>query len=112
VYTLDWHDKPVERERMHWVTAEAIGAAAVLGRRTGDGRYADWYGKFWAFADAHFIDRRDGGWRHELDATNRPSSTVWSGKPDTYHAYQATLIPRLPIAPSIAGAVMKATAGR
>jgi len=105
VYTLDWHDRPVVRERMHWVTAEAIDTAAVLGRRTGDSRYADWYGAFWTFADRYFIDRVNGGWRHELDATNRPSSTVWSGKPDTYHAYQATLIPRLPMAPSLAGAL-------
>jgi mannose/cellobiose epimerase-like protein (N-acyl-D-glucosamine 2-epimerase family) len=27
------------------------------------------------------------------------------GKPDVYHALQATLLPRLPIAPSIAGAL-------
>ena len=38
-------------------------------------------------------------------ATNRPSSTVWSGKPDTYHALQATLVPRLPAAPSFATAL-------
>ncbi|HEY7174136.1 MAG TPA: AGE family epimerase/isomerase, partial [Micromonosporaceae bacterium] len=71
VYTLDWQDRPVVRERMHWVTAEAVGAAAVLGRRTGDRRFTDWYRTFWKFADAHFIDRVNGGWRHELDATNQ-----------------------------------------
>ena len=30
---------------------------------------------------------------------------TWCGKPDVYHALQATLLPRLPIAPSIAGAL-------
>jgi hypothetical protein len=30
---------------------------------------------------------------------------VWEGKPDTYHALQATLIPRLPLAPALASAL-------
>ena len=36
---------------------------------------------------------------------NRPSGVVWKGKPDTYHAMQATLFPRLPLAPSLAAAL-------
>ena len=36
---------------------------------------------------------------------NRPSGTVWKGKPDTYHAFQATLIPRLPLTPTLAAAL-------
>ena len=51
-----------------------------------------------------FLDPEDGSWRHELDPTNRPSSLT-GGKPDTYHAFQATLIPRLPLAPALAAAV-------
>jgi hypothetical protein len=30
---------------------------------------------------------------------------VWTGKPDTYHALQATLIPRLPLTPTLAAAL-------
>ena len=30
---------------------------------------------------------------------------VWNGKPDTYHAVQATLVPRLPLAPTLATAL-------
>ncbi|WP_344931743.1 AGE family epimerase/isomerase [Saccharopolyspora gregorii] len=41
------------------------------------------------------MDRELGSWRHELDEHNRPAATVWEGKPDLYHAYQATLLPRL-----------------
>ena len=44
----------------------------------------------------HLVDERDGSWRHELDAQNRPSSRVWSGRPDVYHAYQATVLPCCP----------------
>jgi sulfoquinovose isomerase len=32
---------------------------------------------------------------------------VWSGKPDTYHAVQATLLPRLPLAPSLASGIVR-----
>ena len=37
------------------------------------------------------FDRGHGGWHHQLDGGNRPIDSVWKGKPDAYHAYQATL---------------------
>jgi len=30
---------------------------------------------------------------------------TWQGRPDVYHALQATLIPGLPLRPSLAGAL-------
>ena len=36
VYTTDWEGRPVVRQRMHWVVAEGIAAAAALHRRTGE----------------------------------------------------------------------------
>ena len=48
VYTTDWDGTPVVRERMHWVVAEAICAAAALHQATGrqeyDDRYRAWSG--------------------------------------------------------------------
>ena len=41
VYTTDWSGRPVVRDRMHWVVAEALAAAATLHQRTGDARYAE-----------------------------------------------------------------------
>lgn len=102
VYTTDWEGTPVVRERMHWVDAEAIGVAAALFRRTGDERYASDYAAWWSYARDYLIDEELGSWRHELDASNRPSHAVWEGKPDLYHAVQATLLPRLPLAPALA----------
>ncbi len=99
VYTLDWDDSPVVRTRMHWVLAEAISAAATLFIRTGDKSYERWYRTWWDYAADSFLDRQSGSWHHELDPHNVPSATVWQGKPDAYHAYQATLIPQLPLAP-------------
>ncbi|MDA2811536.1 AGE family epimerase/isomerase [Nocardiopsis sp. RSe5-2] len=105
VYTLDWEDRPVVRERMHWVAAEATAAAAVLWARTGEEGYAERYREWWDFIRERHLDEVHGGWHHELAPDGSPSSTVWRGKPDAYHAYQAVLIPRLPVSGSVAGAV-------
>ncbi|MGC3894147.1 AGE family epimerase/isomerase [Pseudomonas urmiensis] len=108
VYTLDWEKRPVVRQRLHWTHAEASAAAAALWRRTGEAHYQRWYHCFWAFIDSHLIDRAAGSWHHELDPGNRPSASIWGGKPDLYHAYQAVLLPALPLAPSLATALARA----
>ena len=105
VYTLDWDNRPLVRERLHWTVAEASAAAAALWQRTGEAEYEQWGQCFWAFIDQYLIDRQHGSWHHELDPNNQPSARIWSGKPDLYHAYQATLLPRLPLAVSLASAL-------
>ncbi|MCI0912235.1 AGE family epimerase/isomerase [Pseudomonas putida] len=107
VYTLGWDDRPRVRERLHWVHAEACASAAALLRRTGEQQYERWYRRFWAFIDTHFIDRAAGSWHHELGPDNQPAATIWAGKPDLYHAYQAVLLPTLPLAPSLASALAR-----
>jgi mannose/cellobiose epimerase-like protein (N-acyl-D-glucosamine 2-epimerase family) len=102
VYTLDWQKQPVVRHRLHWVHCEAAAAAAALLQRTDEKQYEDWYRCFWEFNENHFIDRHLGSWHHELSPNNLPSADIWAGKPDLYHAYQATLLPLLPLAPSLA----------
>jgi sulfoquinovose isomerase len=105
VYTVDWDGRPVVHERMHWVAAESTATAAALFEATGDATYDEWYRTWWDHVADVFLDREHGSWRHELDASNRPSDTVWAGKPDAYHAFQATLFPRLPLAPTLAVAL-------
>lgn len=111
VYTVDWNGRPVVRERMHWVAAEAIGAAAALHHATGEPAYGDWYRLWWDYVDEHVIDRAGGSWWHELGPDNRVSRTTWDTKADLYHAVQATLIPRLPLAPSLATALKESAVG-
>lgn len=106
VYTTDFDGQPVVRNRLHWVLAEGIGAAWALSREVEEPSYRDWYAAWWAQAERHFIDREGGSWRHELDPSNHPASTVWAGKPDVYHAYQAALLPSLPPAASFAGGLL------
>ena len=105
VYTTDWNGTPVVRDRLHWVLAEAIAAAASLRARTGDDHYSDLAATWWAYAERYLFDRTYGSWHHQLDASNHVIDTVWPGKPDLYHAVQATVIPRLPLAPSMATAL-------
>jgi sulfoquinovose isomerase len=95
-YTLDWDDRPLQRLRLFWPAAEGIGAAATLWQLERDPVHADWYERIWEVVAARFIDREHGGWFPELDDDGRPSRTVFKGKPDLYHAFQACLIPLLP----------------
>lgn len=109
VYTLDWEDRPVVRERMHWVPAEGVLAAAALSRRTGNERFESWYRLWWDHIAVHWVDRERGSWHHELSPSHRLSSTVWEGKPDLYHAYQAVVLPTLdgpPASSALSGGVL------
>ena len=112
IYTTD-HDGAVSvPARMHWVVTEAIGAAAALFQASGEQRYADDHARFWEHARARFVDVEGGSWHHELTPGGEPAEGTWAGKPDVYHAVQATLVPRLPLAPTFAAALRAAVAAR
>ncbi len=102
VYTVDWDGTPVVRERLHWVVCEALAAAATLAAHTGEERFRNDARVWRAFADRHLIDRVQGSWHHTLDAANQPTDSVWSGKPDVYHALQAVLMTAVPVRSSLA----------
>ncbi|NEN05360.1 AGE family epimerase/isomerase [Diaminobutyricibacter tongyongensis] len=110
LYTVDWEGRPVVTERLHWVLAEALGATAAMHQVTGNEAYRLRYDEWWHWAEDHFIDRGAGSWHHELDATGHPASTVKKGKADVYHAFQATLLPRLPLTASLASAIRSSRA--
>lgn len=93
VYTTDWKGKPVVRDRMHWTLAEAINSSSVLFRVTGEQSYADDYSSFMQYLDKTVLDHTCGSWFHQLDENNKVKGTVWPGKSDLYHAFQAMLIP-------------------
>jgi len=101
VYTVDWTGRPVVRTRPHWVLAEAIAATASWRAVDQDPRFSDRLRVLIDYARRHLIDRDHGSWHHELDPDNRPGRTMWDGKPDLYHALQASLITELPLAPSL-----------
>jgi len=102
VYTTDWEGKPVVHDRMHWTLAEAINTSAVLYRVTGDKKYADDYAAFMKYLDETVLDHTCGSWFHQLDEHNKLKNTVWPGKSDLYHAFQAMFIPYSNPAVSIA----------
>ncbi len=102
VYTTDWEGRPVVHDRMHWVLAEAVNTSSVLWRLTGEERYAEDFAMFLQYLDEKIVDHVNGSWFHQLDRNNQVIGTVWPGKPDLYHALQATLIPYHSVGVSIA----------
>jgi len=108
VYTTDFDGQPVLRTRLHWVMAEAVAAAAVLFKVTGQVRYQNDLEAWWQAIDHYFVDRTQGSWHHELDPAGRPCTTLWPGKPDIYHALQASLLPMLPVTLAVAASVRAA----
>ncbi|MFD5276138.1 AGE family epimerase/isomerase [Pseudarthrobacter sp. NPDC058362] len=104
-YTTDWDGRPVSTRRLHWVAAEALASASVLFRLTGEDRFAAQYDEWFHHVGSAFMDRESGSWHHEVDAENRAGPPLPTDKPDLYHAYQAVLIPQLPVRTSLAAAV-------
>lgn len=92
-YTTDWEGAAVVHDRMHWTLAEAINTSSTLYRVTGKDRYSDDYSMFMKYLDESVLDHEKGSWFHQLDRENHVIATVWPGKPDLYHAFQAMLIP-------------------
>lgn len=106
VYTVGWDGKPANPDRYWWPVAEGIGATAYLIELTGrPERYETWYRRLWEFASDLLIDHERGGWYPLFDTDNHRKSHPWFGKPDLYHALQACLLPILPVAPSMVGAI-------
>jgi sulfoquinovose isomerase len=112
VYTVDWDGTPVVRDRLHWVLCEGIGAAATLEQVTTEQLYGQWQATWWAFARTYHIDERRGSWWHQLDPNNQPATSVWPGKPDAYHAVQATLLPRFPLTAAVTQSVLEGRGGQ
>lgn len=109
-YTLDWDGAPANPDHYWWPICEGIQTSSYLLRLTGKSFYEQWYRRFWEFAQAHLVDQARGGWYAELDAENHRKNGPWYGKPDVYHTTQAYLLPLLPRASSLLGAVALATA--
>lgn len=96
VYTVDWDRQPVVRDRMMWVVAEAISAAAQIAQsELVDTAHRD-VSVWSSHLTTMFLDEEHGSWHHQLDASGIPSSSIATGKPDAYHLVQALLIPQLP----------------
>jgi mannose/cellobiose epimerase-like protein (N-acyl-D-glucosamine 2-epimerase family) len=104
-YTLDWDDRPVVAQRMHWVLCEAVAAAWTLAAVTGDSAYRSLADRWWAHGEARFADPATGSWQHELTPEGAVAAGTWDGQPDAYHLAQALLLPGRPVRGSVAAAL-------
>lgn len=106
-YTLDWDNKPLLREKLWWPVSEAISAASYIATYDNSGYFEAWYRKLWDYAENHVIDHVRGGWLSELKEDLTPTSRLFVGKPDIYHALQACLIPLYPATGSLTKAIIE-----
>jgi mannose/cellobiose epimerase-like protein (N-acyl-D-glucosamine 2-epimerase family) len=76
--------------KYHWVQAETLACAALLGARTGKAVYWDGYDRLWAYCWRHWVDHRHGAWFRLLTRENVSTSDEKSpaGKVD-YHTMGA-----------------------
>jgi mannose/cellobiose epimerase-like protein (N-acyl-D-glucosamine 2-epimerase family) len=77
-YGLAPDGSPIAPDKYYWVQAEAIGAAALLHRETGEDLYGRWYHRLWEYSWSHLIDHIDGGWFRILDRTGRRKEAIKS----------------------------------
>lgn len=108
VYTLGWDNQVSIANRPWWVQAETANTAYMLLRRTGDARFETIYRMVWDYIASTFIDDK-GGWRLEVDRAGQRSWRIYPLREDLYHAFQATVIPLLPISASLAGGIKRHT---
>lgn len=95
-YTLAPSGAVDQSVRLWWPVAEGLGVLAMLQKLDPRPQEAVWYARLYDFARGHFIDSRHGGWHPELGDDGLPAATIFSGKPDIYHALQADLLALVP----------------
>jgi len=90
VYGNDREGRFYDDDKYFWVQAEALATAALLGDRTGEAKYWDWYGRLWDYSWTHFVDHRHGAWYRILARDNGKLTDEKSpaGKTD-YHTMGA-----------------------
>ncbi|NHZ61301.1 AGE family epimerase/isomerase [Massilia genomosp. 1] len=63
-------DSICDGHKYFWVQAESLAAAALLGARTGQAQYWDWYQRLWEYSWTHFVDHQHGAWYRILSPSN------------------------------------------
>ena len=89
-YGVDLEGIACDIDKYFWVQAEAIAAAALLAKRTGEGTYWGWYRRIWSYSWHNMIDHTYGAWFRILDRRNNKYDEFKSpaGKTD-YHTMGA-----------------------
>ena len=105
-YTVAFDGKVLNSSHLSWVACEALSAAIVLDQEFPGSCYAEWVVHLQEYAASYLVDPRFGGWHTELDSLNNPSSLIWGDKPDFYHPFQAVLLPRVVVGPSLLGSLL------
>lgn len=94
---VDFNRDFLDRDKVYWVQAESLAAAAMLGDLTGEARYWRWYDRIANYCWQHMIDHDHGGWYYMLTRDNRRYSREKSPAPKTDHHNLGACYDILPI---------------
>ncbi len=70
IYNFDREGNPILQDKYFWELTEGFGSAALLGNRTGDDFYWDWYDKIWNYAWENMVNKKYGNWYFKLTRDN------------------------------------------
>jgi mannose/cellobiose epimerase-like protein (N-acyl-D-glucosamine 2-epimerase family) len=101
LFSCHWDGTPRDVERVHWPATEALGASWYLWTTTHEERYLRRYQEFRQYLLDQFVDPA-GGWFYRKSRRG-----IADGKPDLYHALQATLYSALPLSSSVAASILR-----
>jgi mannose/cellobiose epimerase-like protein (N-acyl-D-glucosamine 2-epimerase family) len=89
-YAFDAAGNILDSDKYHWVISEAIAASYLLGARTGNQKYFEWYKQFFKYSWKHFIDHQYGAWYRILSKENVKYDNIKSPPSKTdYHPISA-----------------------
>ena len=69
-YTFSEDGTILDSDRYYWALSETFAAAALLGYKTREAKYWNWYDKIWTFCDTHLVDHKYGAWYRVLNHNN------------------------------------------
>ena len=89
-YTFSPDGTILDSDRYYWALSETFAAAALLGYKTREAKYWDWYDKIWTFCDTHLVDHKYGAWYRVLNHNNQKYDDLKSPPSKTdYHPVAA-----------------------
>ena len=92
VYSVTPDGQVCNGDKVAWVQAEALAAAALLAEHTGQQRHADTAANLWQHICVHFVHPQHGIWRRWLDHQHRrPADAPAADNPSDYHSLAACI---------------------
>jgi N-acylglucosamine 2-epimerase len=99
--------------KLWWPHTEALYAALLAWKLTGDARFLEWYERIWSFCLENFVEWDLGEWRQRLTRELAPlKETVVLPVKDPFHLPRSLILQLEQLRPELPGKVSSKTNGR